>query len=117
VTDSRRSYHGVIDDTIDSDGDGLTNAQEYFAGTSPIDPTSLFTISGIAPQNSGGFVISWPSAAAITYRVQWKNALTDPAWNSVTRDFTETGSLMNWTDDGSQTAGLPLQRFYRVVIP
>jgi len=117
VTDSWRSYYGITDDTADNDGDGLTNAQEYFAGTSPTDPTSRFTISSIAPQNGGGFIISWPSALAINYRVQWKNVWTDPVWNSVTPDFTGNGSLMSWTDDGSQTGGLALQRFYRVVIP
>ena len=54
---------------------------------------------------------------AINYRVQWKNVWTDPVWNSVIPDFTGNGSLMSWTDDGSQTGGLALQRFYRVVIP
>jgi hypothetical protein len=34
----------------------------------------------------------------------------------VAPDFTGTGSLMNWTDDGSQNGGLPLQRFYPVII-
>jgi alpha-D-xyloside xylohydrolase len=117
VTDSWRQYYGISDDTADADGDGMTNAQEYFAGTNPNDPQSTFVVSSVAPQIGGGFLINWPSQSGIIYRVQWKNSLTDPMWQSIVPDFTATGSMMNWTDDGSQTGGLSLQRFYRVEIP
>jgi alpha-D-xyloside xylohydrolase len=117
VTDSWRSYWGISNDNADSDGDGLTNAQEYFAGTNPNDPQSKFAVQSVTSQ-AGGFLVSWLSQPGIVYRVQWKNALTDSTWQSITPDFTGTGSTLNWTDDGSQTGGLPAPtRFYRVAIP
>src|SRR5262249_42226073 len=116
-TDSWRQYYGIVDDNADNDGDGLTNAQEYFAGTNPNDPQSTFTVSAITPQGGSGFQVTWPSQLGIPYRVQWKDSLTDPMWQSITPDFTGTGSAMNFLDDGTQTGGLFLQRFYRVEVP
>jgi hypothetical protein len=117
VTDSWRQYYGITDDTADSDGDGFTNAQEYFAGTNPNDPQSKLSILSVVPQTSGGFQVNWPSQLAIPYRVQWKNSLTDPNWLSIVPDFVGTGATMNWTDDGTQTGGLPGLRFYRIAVP
>jgi hypothetical protein len=119
VTDSWRAYYGITDDNADSDGDGLTNKQEYFAGTNPNDPTSSFAIQSVVPQTGGpGFVVSWASEPNIVYQVQWKNLLSDSMWQGITPTFTGTGSVLSWTDDGSQTGGVPAdERFYRVSIP
>jgi hypothetical protein len=38
-------------------------------------------------------------------------------WQSTTPDLAGTGSLMSWMDDGTQTGGFSLQRFYRVTVP
>jgi alpha-D-xyloside xylohydrolase len=116
ITDSWRSYYGITDDTADTDGDGLTNAQEYRAGTNPVSATdSLNTLS--AARGPSGFTISWKSVEGIVYRVEWKNALTDSVWQPVPQDIVGTGGLLQWTDDGSQTGGLPAQRFYRITVP
>ena len=118
VTDSWRSYYGITDDSADNDGDGFTNRQEYFAGTNPNDAQSKFAIQSVAPQSGGGFLVSWQSQLGITYRVEWKNALTDLNWQVITPDFTGNGLVMTWPDDGTQTGGFPaLQRFYHIVVP
>ncbi|MEP6810197.1 MAG: alkaline phosphatase family protein [Chthoniobacterales bacterium] len=63
-----------------------------------------------------GSTIRWTSQPGITYRVQWKNGLTD-GWQSITPDFPGTGSLISWTDNGSQTGGAGSARYFRVVVP
>lgn len=64
-----------------------------------------------------GTTISWTTQPGITYRVQWKNSLDDITWQAITPDFAGTGSLLSWTDNGSQTGGPGAQRFYRVTVP
>jgi len=118
VTDSWRNYYGITDDNADNDGDSLTNAQEYFAGTNPNDPTSRFVTQSVTTQAGGWVLVNWRSQLSIPYRLQWKNSLTDPSWMSITPDFTGTGGTIGWLDNGMQTGVLPAsQRFYRVVVP
>jgi hypothetical protein len=66
---------------------------------------------------SSGTTIRWKSQPGITYRCQWKSQLIGATWQSITPDFAGTGSLLSWTDDGTQTGGHGTQRFYRVVVP
>ncbi len=64
--------------------------------------------------------VTWQSAPATRYRVQWKAALEDSAaWQDIGLDFNGTGGALSWTDDGSRTAPFPAatKRFYRVAIP
>ncbi len=39
-------------DSVDSDGDGFSNVQEWRAGTSPIDAASKLQMASAAPSNS-----------------------------------------------------------------
>ena len=117
VTDSWRQFFGIANDSADSDGDGMTNAQEYFAGTNPKDPTSRFAVSSVTAQ-AGGCLVSWQSQPGVVYRIQWKNNLTDASWQIITPDITGSGGVLNWNDNGTQTGGFPAtRRFYRIVVP
>jgi hypothetical protein len=52
----------------DFDRDGFSNAQEYLAGTSPVDPTSVFAAQIPAHDAAGApSVIRWHSVAGKTY--------------------------------------------------
>lgn len=86
----------------------------FFPGTIPNADTP--TVSSIT-KNATSATISWLSQTGVNYRVQWKNELTDPTWQSIVPDRAGTGSTISWSDDGSQTGGLPATRSYRVIIP
>ena len=72
------------DGTGDYDNDGDTDGREFWAGTDPTDPTSLFR-SWLDFTGPPGALISvtWPIAPGRTYRVQFKNSLGDPAWQDL----------------------------------
>ncbi|MDF7822725.1 PA14 domain-containing protein [Pontiellaceae bacterium B12227] len=75
---------------IDTDGDGLTDAQELALGTNPNDPNSGFGIAGKPLPISGKIELTWPSATGVLYRV-WKSPnLT--SW-SVARDWTNAVAI------------------------
>ncbi|MBP7276449.1 MAG: autotransporter-associated beta strand repeat-containing protein, partial [Kiritimatiellae bacterium] len=58
----------------DPDGDGLTNWEEYLAGTDPLDPNSMLEITSIE-RTSTGFRLTWTSKAGRWYVVQMSTAL------------------------------------------
>jgi phosphatidylinositol-3-phosphatase len=76
----------------------------------------VLTINSVTRQ-ANGVLLAWDSRRSVTYRVQWKDALIGATWQSISPDFTGTGSTMSWLDNGSQTGGLPATRFYRMVLP
>ncbi|MCF7848334.1 MAG: cadherin domain-containing protein [Kiritimatiellales bacterium] len=69
----------------DSDGDGLTDAQELALGTDPGDPDSMFGFSGSTPLPiSGKIQLTWPSRTNVLYRI-WESP--DLAGWNVARDW------------------------------
>ena len=53
-------------DLADPDGDGLSNRDEWLAGTDPHDPESVLRMFAPVP-NSSGVMLSWQSVATRTY--------------------------------------------------
>ncbi len=68
-------------------------------------------------KNATSATISWLSQTGVTYRVEWKDSLTDSTWQAISPDFAGTGATTNWTDDGSQTGGFTPARIYRLALP
>ncbi|MBI4324867.1 MAG: PD40 domain-containing protein [Chloroflexi bacterium] len=96
----------------DSDGDGLTDAAEYRAGTNPIDPALALNLAGVAFA-AGQTRISWTAAPGRSYRAQYKDALSDAEWHDLPDPVTLMGASASVID--SAAAGLP-RRFYRLVL-
>ena len=65
------SLEGITVD-VDTDGDGLTDAQEIALGTDPNDPDSGFGIDGNPLPATGKIQIIWPSATGVLYRI-WES--------------------------------------------
>jgi YVTN family beta-propeller protein len=60
---------------------------------------------------SNGLTISWASVAGLNYQLQYKNALSDPAWNTLPNSIAGTGNTISMTDN---TVGANQARYYRV---
>lgn len=91
-----------VDPNADPDGDGLTNLQEYKAGTSPIDDQSRFAFIDVQPDPLGGLRVDWSSAQGRFYILQRSSQLLTGFANVAThipatapqntyRDATATG--------------------------
>jgi lysophospholipase L1-like esterase len=109
---------GNAADSADPDGDAWANAQEYASGTNPNDWASSLKISQL--QASGNdLVVSFPSVAGRTYRVERSDTLQNGSWqtvltNGVPRDnIAGTGGTIQIIDTGG---AIPQKRFYRVVV-
>lgn len=50
---------GVDDRELDADSDGVSNSEEYWAGTDPSDPQSTLRLDIL--RNSEGFELAWPA--------------------------------------------------------
>ena len=98
----------------DSDGDGMTNAQEFRAGTNPRDPLSLFRLAPPATVGADK-PLSLANFAGRTCRIDFTDLLGSPTpWRILADQIPGTGSnIIIISDPGA--AALP-QRFYRAVV-
>lgn len=110
-----------VDPTVagaDADGDGMSNLQEYLAGTDPTNGASAFRITSILPSGND-MQITWTVVTNKSYVVQVANGALG---GSVTNGFTNLGTVTvppapviaetNYLDVGAFTNEGP--RFYRV---
>ena len=103
---------GSAADSADPDGDGLTNLQEYYAGTSPTDRSSALKISSLT-RSGGDMVISFPTVLSKTYSLQYSSTLQAGSWSDVQSAIDGTGGTVSVTDSG---AAAQAKRFYRIEV-
>jgi len=98
----------------DADGDGLTNLQEYLAGTNPADPASVLRIESLTVLDGTNAVFNFTAMPEKTYTLQWCEELPDGAWQKLldvgASPFQHSVWATNSLDSG-------VTRFYRVVTP
>jgi hypothetical protein len=103
----------AADANQDADGDGMTNLQEYLAGTHPKQAGSLLRVNATRT-GSGGVLLSFTAVAGRSYSVLYKDRLADVVWVRLTTVPPQTATQTFMVQDDSAT--LP-QRFYRVLSP
>jgi hypothetical protein len=109
------------DGSDDDDLDGLSNSGEYIAGTSKSDAADYPRLSQAAKTSAAGLTVRFPTELRRDYSIWYANSgLMSPTWQLVsTNRIRGTGGIVEWTDDGSQTAPPPAQatnRFYRIQV-
>ena len=96
----------------DTDGDGLTDAEERVAGTDWLDPFSVLQINAVS--NLAGRTLFFPGVSGRTYRAHWSTNLLGPNW------WVLTGTSVTVTADGeveiTDTNPPTRQRFYRLTV-
>ena len=94
----------------DADGDGMTNLQEYIAGTIPTSAASVFDAAISLVVASNNVVLSWPATAGRTYQVQYKDDLSDTVWQNAPGGVSVNGNTAYF----SAPFDAPPKRFYRI---
>ena len=115
LPDAWETNHGLAinnpsDAALDSDSDGLTNVQEYKAGTHPANALSYLRAELNTTTEST--VIRFNAISNKTYTVQYKDALGLPFWTRVKDVPAQTSNRVETVTDPAWT-----NRFYRVVTP
>ena len=65
---------------VDSDGDGISDLNEFLAGTGLNDDSSFLALSAMIPQPGGSLIVQWEAVSGKTYQLQGSHlSLVDPA--------------------------------------
>ena len=94
----------------DADGSGMSNLQDYIAGTDPTNANSVFRLSAAAPANST-ISLTWPAVMGRSYQIQYKTNLDDPVWLTAPGNISVIGSQGYYLAPAAQS-----NSFYRVSV-
>jgi Tol biopolymer transport system component len=108
------AYFGDLgrDGLGDYDGDGLTDRQEYLAGTDPTNKGSVLQVVTITPVSGGPVTLLWSAVPGKNYKIQYKNDVNYP-WTELPDAITAASTTASALD---ATAAQVARRFYRVVL-
>ena len=95
----------------DADHDGLSNLGEWLAGTNPTNAASGLWLTASSAGNHSGTILTWPSVAGKTYRIERATNLL-AGFNSFVRTNIAATAPLNTETDAVVLPGPA--RFYRI---
>jgi hypothetical protein len=96
---------------MDTDNDGLTNLDEYRAGTDPTNAASVLRITQIIVGNPTA--LEFDAVSNKTYTVQHTDRLPGGSWSKLLDVIARAANRTETATD----AGAGTHRYYRVVTP
>ena len=99
----------------DSDGDGMDDASETYAGTNSLDRDSVLRMTSIEPADADHLALTWSSVERKAYRVVRCASLEELGWASNINRIVAPGGATSLTQTVTNNHGL---QFFRVqVVP
>jgi hypothetical protein len=105
--------NSAADANLDTDGDGMTNLQEYIAGTNPRDASSYLKVDRISM--SSGATLSFAAVSNRSYTVQFRDSAGAGAWLRLTNLVSAPTNRTVTVIDGA--GGPAPSRYYRLATP
>lgn len=101
------------DGAIDSDRDGLTNAQEYRAGTNPTNAASVLKLElPVVTVGGDALTLQFNAVSNRSYRIEYRDHVKLGSWQEA---FSLDAAPTNRTVEVTRPAiGAGVQRFYRI---
>ncbi|MDG2125524.1 MAG: lamin tail domain-containing protein, partial [Verrucomicrobiales bacterium] len=119
LSDADEATNGTDPTNPDSDGDGMLDGAEIFAGTNPLDPNSVFAIISTDP----GFVdnlvlVTWVSSPGKQYIIQYSTDLQPGNWIDLNNGDPVSGRAgATTTSFADATPGATTgTRLYRIIL-
>jgi fibronectin type 3 domain-containing protein len=101
------------DSELDSDGDGMSDADELLAGSDPNDASSRFRLISVSPQNGGAIAFEVSVNPSSYYRVYYRDSLNSGSWQPLSGYENVSGVASPMRVEDSTTADA---RFYKVAV-
>ncbi len=104
------SVTGTAISTSDSDGDGVSDWNEYIAGTSPTNPNDSFFLYPMVMNTDGNITFEFPTNNGRSYQLQSIDNLIYGSWIDIGDPVDGNGT----TKQLNATTGIGIGSFYRV---
>ena len=117
MPDDWEDAHGLnrndpADGAMDTDADGMSNLQEFWAGTDPRSAASALRFSPVELVG-GSLQFKFSGVAGKLYRLETSSTLSPAAWTSVRDGIEGADGLINVA---VAVDGAASSRFYRLVL-
>ena len=102
------------DADLDPDHDGMTNLQEYWAGTNPTNAASVLRLFISYPNTNSPLLLTFFAVSNLTYRVQDAGHVDNPNWSKL---YSIPAALTNRWVTVTDTNPASGDHYYRVRTP